>query len=157
MSPIISKIGIYAVIAAVLSAIIFFGYRHYTGLLSEINTLTANNATLQVSFDTEKATVTELKLTVTEWELAGEEYQNQIQALAARTIEARSEIRRLNDIFGTHDLTRLAKAKPGLIERRINDGTQRVFDLLTCHSTVGNRCDSRGRPITASETDPPES
>lgn len=41
-----------------------------------------------------------------------------------RSEETREEMLR---IFQDHDLTRLATAKPGLIERRINDGTKKAF------------------------------
>lgn len=33
-------------------------------------------------------------------------------------------------IFKRHDLTRLARAKPGLIEPRINNGTKKVFEQI---------------------------
>ena len=33
-------------------------------------------------------------------------------------------------IFKRHDLTKLAKAKPGLIQPRINKGTKEVFDAI---------------------------
>ena len=29
-----------------------------------------------------------------------------------------------------HNLSKLADAKPGLIEKRVNDGTQKVFDSI---------------------------
>ena len=33
-------------------------------------------------------------------------------------------------IFKRHDLTRLARAKPGLVEPRINNGTKKVFEQI---------------------------
>ena len=33
-------------------------------------------------------------------------------------------------IFKRHDLTRLARAKPGLVEPRINNGTKKVFEAI---------------------------
>ena len=33
-------------------------------------------------------------------------------------------------IFKDHNLTRLARARPGMIEKRINNGTQKVFEAL---------------------------
>ena len=40
------------------------------------------------------------------------------------------------DIFKRHNLTKLAKAKPGLIETRANKGTKDVFDSIE-KDTVG--------------------
>ena len=34
------------------------------------------------------------------------------------------------DIFRRHDLSKLAAAKPGLIEPRVNNATKEVFDSL---------------------------
>ena len=34
------------------------------------------------------------------------------------------------DIFRRHNLTKLAAAKPGLIEKRVNKGTKEVFDAI---------------------------
>ena len=33
-------------------------------------------------------------------------------------------------IFKRHDLTRLARAKPGMVEPRINNGTKKVFEQI---------------------------
>jgi len=45
-----------------------------------------------------------------------------------QTIEA--EMNRYLDIFKRHDLTKLAAAKPGLLEPRVNNGTKNVFDSI---------------------------
>jgi hypothetical protein len=50
--------------------------------------------------------------------------------MADETIAAEMELERLQDVQRSHDLEALAKARPGLIERRINDGTARVFGMF---------------------------
>lgn len=50
--------------------------------------------------------------------------------LVERNNEIESEMNRYLDIFARHDLSRLAAAKPGLIETRINKGTKDVFDTI---------------------------
>ena len=47
---------------------------------------------------------------------------------SAQKIEA--EMNRYLDIFKRHDLTKLAAAKPGLLEPRVNKGTKNVFDSI---------------------------
>lgn len=150
---ILHKIGAYAIVATVLSVTIGLGYNHYQGLLADIQVLEGNNAKLELAIEVEKATVDILQEGILEWQTAAEEYQHQVEALKESEAEARSESRRLNDIFGQHNLTRLARAKPGLIESRINSGTQRVFAILTCETTTPGRCDSDGNPV-ADEADP---
>ena len=44
--------------------------------------------------------------------------------------EIQAEMNRYLDIFKSHDLTKLAAAKPGLIEPRVNNGTKEVFNSI---------------------------
>jgi hypothetical protein len=55
-----------------------------------------------------------------------------------RNNEIRAEIKRYLDIFKKHDLTKLAAAKPGLIENRVNKATQDVFDQIETDSTFSD-------------------
>ena len=57
----------------------------------------------------------------------------QQQAIGQLT-EKNSELARVRDdylqVFKSHDLTNLARVKPGLIEPRINRGTKKVFESI---------------------------
>ena len=44
------------------------------------------------------------------------------------------EMSRYLDIFKRHNLTKLANAKPSLIETRVNNGTKQVFDSIAADS-----------------------
>jgi len=48
--------------------------------------------------------------------------------LQTNSQEAQQEMNRYLDIFKRHNLTKLAAAKPGLIETRANKATKEVFD-----------------------------
>jgi|TARA_R100001163_G_scaffold1809_4_gene2801 hypothetical protein len=50
--------------------------------------------------------------------------------LQSRNQEIEAEMNRYLDIFKRHDLSKLAAAKPGLIEPRANNGTKDVFDSI---------------------------
>jgi hypothetical protein len=50
--------------------------------------------------------------------------------IQSRNQEIQQEMSRYLDIFKRHNLTRLAAAKPGLIQPRINKGTKDVFDSI---------------------------
>lgn len=58
-----------------------------------------------------------------------------LNELIARNDAIEIEMNRYLDIFARHDLTRLAAAKPGLIETRINRGTKDVFDSIENDTT----------------------
>ena len=45
-------------------------------------------------------------------------------------------------IFKRHDLTKLARVKPGLIEPRINNGTKKVFEQIEKDSEEVENADS---------------
>lgn len=47
-----------------------------------------------------------------------------------RNNEIEQEMTRYLDIFKRHNLTKLAIAKPNLIEKRVNNGTKKVFDSI---------------------------
>ncbi len=51
-------------------------------------------------------------------------------ALAVEQQEIRKQSLRVAEIFSKHDLAKLAAAKPGLIENRINAGTEAVLNEL---------------------------
>ena len=51
-------------------------------------------------------------------------------AIQLRNQEIEQEMSRYLDIFKRHNLTKLAAAKPGLIEPRVNKGTKDVFDSI---------------------------
>ena len=51
-------------------------------------------------------------------------------ALQSKNQEIQAEMNRYLDIFKRHDLTKLAAAKPGLIEPRVNNGTKKVFESI---------------------------
>ena len=60
-----------------------------------------------------------------------ESYENQGRALSeltSKNAEIEGEMNRYLDIFRRHNLTKLAAAKPGLIEPRVNNATKEVFD-----------------------------
>ena len=56
--------------------------------------------------------------------------QESIAELTSKTNELTQERDRYVSIFKRHDLTMLARAKPGLIEPRINNGTKQVFRTI---------------------------
>ena len=62
-----------------------------------------------------------------------ESFKRQSQALnslTARNAEIEGEMTRYLDIFKRHSLNKLALAKPGLIEKRVNKGTKDVFETI---------------------------
>ena len=108
------------ILGFLVSAVVAGAWWYVTTTSAEIETLTANNAVLTQVAEENAETVRLLREDVQQERVA----VGELQAALERSEEKRSE---LIKIFRKHDLTRLATSKPGLIERRINDGTEKAF------------------------------
>ena len=74
--------------------------------------------------------VEEQKKTIAAVQEAYETQGKALNNLSTRNAEIEGEMNRYLDIFRRHNLNQLAAAKPGLIEKRVNDGTKKVFDSI---------------------------
>ena len=86
-------------------------------------TLKSENTALTFAVEEQKKTIAVVK----------EAYETQGKALnnlSSRNAEIEGEMNRYLDIFRRHNLNQLASAKPVLIEKRVNDGTKKVFDSI---------------------------
>ena len=90
-------------------------------LYTENVTLKDNNAQLEMGIATQEKTIESLK---NDFALQGQALGD----LQAKNNEIELEMNRYLDIFKRHNLTKLAAAKPGLIESRVNKATKEVFD-----------------------------
>jgi hypothetical protein len=89
-------------------------------LQSNVDQLTVNNVALQAAAQQNEATIRSM-----ESQMAAQVAQ--IGALTDVNNQIQQERDEYLSIFRRHDLTKLARARPGLIESRINKGTQEVF------------------------------
>lgn len=68
-----------------------------------------------------------------------EQFQKQTKALtelSSKNQQIEADMNRYLDIFRRHNLTKLAAAKPGLIEPRMNKATKEVFDGIENDSNL---------------------
>jgi polyhydroxyalkanoate synthesis regulator phasin len=99
------------------------GYWYYQDSQTRIETLRENNAQLEVAVETSNKTIDNM---VEQSELNQERITKLSNSLR-NAEQYNSELRRL---FQEHNLTLLAEEKPGLIENRINEATNEVFDSI---------------------------
>ena len=93
-------------------------YRYQQNLV-----LTANNLALEGAVATQEAAIENMQ----------NDFALQTKSLGelqAKSQATQLEMNRYLDIFKRHNLTKLAAAKPGLLEPRINKGTKNVFDSI---------------------------
>jgi hypothetical protein len=97
--------------------------------------LKENSARLETALETETASR----------ELAEKNLKVQLEAVSKLTEkngEMQAEMDDYLSIFKRHDLTKLARVKPGLIEPRINNGTKKVFEQIEKDSEEVENADS---------------
>ena len=92
-------------------------------LYSENQTLTFNNMQLEVAITQQEEAMEAMR----------ESYEKQGESLnqmMSKNAQIEAEKARYMDIFKRHDLNKLAIAKPGLLETKVNRGTKNVFDTI---------------------------
>ena len=123
------------------------GYAYHTTVVSQKEaviarlesnavTLKENAMRLETAFETEKAAR----------ERSEQNLQSQLKAVGELTEKNNAMQAEMDDylsIFKRHDMTRLARAKPGLIEPRINNGTKAVFRSIEEASKEVENADSQ--------------
>ena len=92
-------------------------------LYNENVTLKTNNQVLEGAVETQKETIATIQK---DFALQA----TSLLELQGRNQEIQQEMTRYLDIFKRHNLTKLAIAKPNLIETRVNNGTKKVFDSI---------------------------
>ena len=90
-------------------------------LWNENQTLKANNIKLEGAVQMQEETISTLQNDFAKQTTA-------LNNLQSKNNEIELEMNRYLDIFKRHNLTKLAAAKPGLIEPRVNKATKEVFD-----------------------------
>ena len=83
----------------------------------------------------------EQKLTIEAQQQSFETQTSALNNMTARNAEIEGEMSRYLDIFRRHNLNKLALAKPGLIETRVNSGTKDVFTSIENDSKELNNLD----------------
>jgi len=97
------------------------GYFYYTDTQERMAQLRENNAQLQIAVEDNENTIATLQATAQ----LNQKLSDELTERLNKSEEGRN---RLINLFGKHDLTRLALRKPGLIETRVNNGTKKAFD-----------------------------
>ena len=92
-------------------------------LYNQNQVLQANNAQLETAVATQEEAIATMQ---NDFALQ----TAQLGELQKKSQEAQKEMNRYLDIFKRHNLTKLAAAKPGLLEPKINNGTKNVFDSI---------------------------
>jgi hypothetical protein len=159
-SWIIEKVGLKGLLLTLgtlaLGLTIFLAWRHYAGLLDETNVLRVNASKLEQAVDSQTQTINAQQKALAEWKANQEKMASLIEESLRVSKNADQELRRLNALFIDHDLGLLAAKKPGLLQTRINAGTDNARRLLECASGASSsNCSGTNRETDKTKSSTP--
>lgn len=111
------------ILFTLLSAVSGIGYWYYDKTEQKIATLRENNVELENAIELNEQTIAGL-------ESSYAEAQQQIELVNQENVRIRRNNDRLVEKFGDSDISLAAEARPELIERIINRGTDNAFRCL---------------------------
>lgn len=132
-------IGILIVIAGV-----WFAVKMHERTVSKLAESEAARASQEVAHETTLASLENEREAASRWKASAEQYQRTLDEQKRMQAVASEEGRRIAQTLRDHDLDRLARAKPELLERTLNRGTARIIGLLNCSSTASGCEGDRG-------------
>ena len=117
------KVYLFLIIMGVLGAVGYGGYMYYKDTQSRIATLTANNAKLETAVQISEQSIATLQDDIVKNAELNRELQNELQTAEKYGDQLRNTLRK-------HNLTHLANKKPVLIERKMQNATNRLWACL---------------------------
>ena len=117
------KIYILIVVVGLMGGVVYGGWYYYKDTQSRIQTLTENNAKLETAKAIQDQTIDALIADREKFDKLNKELQVKLE-------KANDYKNTLIDKLRKHDLAKLSMKKPGMMEKRINNGTKKLFRSL---------------------------
>ena len=117
------KLYLLIVVVGLVGGVVYGGYYYYKDTQSRIQTLTENNAKLETAKAIQDQTIDTLIADREKFDKLNKELQVKLD-------KANDYKNTLIDKLRKHDLAKLSMKKPGMTEKRINNGTKKLFRSL---------------------------
>ena len=117
------KIYMLIIVIGLLGGVVYGAYAYYQDTQQRIATLQQNNAKLETVAKTNELTINSLQESQEKFATLNKDLQMKLDKAEEYGDDLRKKLHK-------HDLTRLSIKKPGLIEKRINDGTKKLFERI---------------------------
>ena len=115
------KVYILIVVVGLVGGIVYGGWYYYKDTQARIQTLTDNSAKLEQAAELQNNTIATLEADAKKFAKLNNELQTKLE-------KANEYKNNLIDRLRKHDLAKLSQQKPGLVEKKINNGTQRLLE-----------------------------
>ena len=117
------KIYILIVVIGLVGGVCYGGYYYYKDTQERIGILTENNAKMMVAKQAQDNTINTLIADREKFESLNKELQTKLEKANEYKNTLIGKLRK-------HNLQKLSMQKPGLVEKKINNGTKRLFESL---------------------------
>ena len=115
------KIYFLIIVLGLVGGVIYGGWYYYKDTQARIQTLTENSAKLEVATQQQEMTINTLVEDAEKYRELNKELNTKLEAANDYKNDLISKLRK-------HDLSRLSQQKPGLVEKKINNGTKKLFE-----------------------------
>ena len=115
------KIYILVVVLGLVGGVVYGGWYYYKDTQARIQILTENSAKLEVATQQQEMTINTLVDDAEKYRELNKELNTNLEAANDYKNDLISKLRK-------HDLSRLSQQKPGLVEKKINNGTKKLFE-----------------------------
>jgi len=123
------KIYILIVVIGLVGGVVYGGWYYYKDTQARIQVLTENSVKLEVATKLQKSTIDTLVADA-------KKYAKLNRKLDSALKKAHDYKNNLIAKLRKHDLVRLSQQKPGLVEKKINVGTKKLFESFESITTV---------------------
>jgi len=123
------KIYILIVVIGLVGGVVYGGWYYYKDTQARIQVLTENSVKLETATKLQKSTIDTLVADA-------KKYAELNRKLDIELNKAHDYKNNLIAKLRKHDLVRLSQQKPGLVEKKINNGTKKLFESFESITAV---------------------
>jgi Na+-transporting NADH:ubiquinone oxidoreductase subunit NqrC len=125
------KIYFLILVLGLVGGVVYGGWYYYKDTQARIQILTENSAKLEVATQQQEMTINTLVEDAEKFRELNKELNTKLESANDYKNELIAKLRK-------HDLSRLSQQKPGLVEKRINNGTKKLFESFESITALPN-------------------
>ena len=114
------KVYILIVVIGLVGGVVYGGWYYYKDTQARIQVLTENSIKLETATKLQKSTIDTLVADAKKYEKLNRKLDIELKKAHDYKNNLIAKLRK-------HDLVRLSQQKPGLVEKKINNGTKKLF------------------------------